>query len=189
MTIEMHGHRIFGVSGWKNSGKTTLATRLVAELCKRGFKISSVKHAHHKCDIDKEGTDSYRHREAGATEVALVAAGTRWAIMHECRDEAEPTLSEILARLAPCDLIIVEGFKNERFPKLQVLREEARQSDLLTPEEHGVVARASDRASTAIAEDNLPIFDLEDVEKIADFIVDHVGLKDRVDQRASQQAN
>ena len=100
--------RVFGITGWKNSGKTTLTERLVREFVARGRKISTVKHAHHGFDIDREGTDSFRHREAGAGEVAIVS-GRRWALMHELADEEEPALGDILARLAPCDIVLVEG--------------------------------------------------------------------------------
>ncbi|MBO3703648.1 MAG: molybdopterin-guanine dinucleotide biosynthesis protein B, partial [Candidatus Accumulibacter sp.] len=96
--------RVFGVAGWKNSGKTTMTERLVAELSGRGWTIATVKHAHHDADVDHEGTDSYRHRRAGAREVALVT-GRRWALMHELRDEPEPSLADILERLSPCDLV------------------------------------------------------------------------------------
>ena len=107
---------VFGITGWKNSGKTTLTERLVAEFTRRGFRVSTVKHAHHDFDIDREGADSYRHRLAGAAEVAIVS-GRRWALMHELRGEDEPKLDEILARLAPCDLVLVEGYKREVAPQ------------------------------------------------------------------------
>ena len=107
---------VFGITGWKNSGKTTLTERLVAEFTRRGFRVSTVKHAHHDFDIDREGADSYRHRLAGAAEVAIVS-GRRWALMHELRGEDEPKLDEILARLAPCDLVLVEGYKREATPR------------------------------------------------------------------------
>ena len=109
---------VLGITGWKNSGKTTLTERLVRELTRRGWKISTVKHAHHAFDIDKEGTDSFRHRQAGAAEVAIVS-GNRWALMHELRGEDEPRLEAILARLAPCDLVLIEGYKRESHPKIE----------------------------------------------------------------------
>ena len=115
--------RVFGVTGWKNSGKTTLTERLVAELVRRGWRVSTVKHAHHEFDIDKQGTDSFRHRQAGAGEVAIVSAN-RWALMHELRDEAEPALATILERLAACDIVIVEGYKREPHRKIEVRRRE-----------------------------------------------------------------
>ena len=108
--------RVFGVTGWKNAGKTTLVERLVAEFVRRGWTVATVKHAHHAADIDRPGTDSFRHRAAGATEVALVG-GLRYAIM---REQGDPGLAEVLARLAPADLVLVEGFKGERHPKIGV---------------------------------------------------------------------
>lgn len=178
--VVLHGHRVFGITGWKNSGKTTLVTRLIATLSQRGYRISSVKHAHHKCDIDKPGTDSFRHREAGSGEVALVAAGTRWAIMHECRDEQEPLLGDVLARLSPCDLVLVEGYKTEAFPKIEVQRADARNTEPLDPDDFFIVARASDQPdklkANAHLNDGLDIFALDDVEEIADFISAFVSL-------------
>ncbi len=174
--MEMHGHKIFGVTGWKNSGKTTLAVRLIALLSERGYRISSVKHAHHKCDIDKEGTDSYRHRQAGSGEVALVAAGTRWAIMHECRNEEEPLLSDVLARLSPCDLVLVEGYKKEPFPKIEVRRAGAVNSEPIAAQDHHIMAIASDDPDKLEAAETLPRFHIDDVEAIADFIVNMMKL-------------
>ena len=112
---------VFGIGGWKNSGKTTLTERLVAEFTRRGLRLATVKHAHHDFDIDKEGTDSFRHRRAGAREVAIVS-GRRWALMHELDGETEPTLDAIVARLSPADLILVEGFKRGSHPKIEVRR-------------------------------------------------------------------
>ena len=113
---------MFGITGWKNAGKTTLAERLVAEFVRRGWRVATVKHAHHAADIDKPGTDSFRHRAAGATEVALVT-GARYAIV---REQEEATLAEVLARLAPADLVLVEGFKRDRHPKIEVRGAECR---------------------------------------------------------------
>ena len=174
--MDTHGHKIFGVTGWKNSGKTTLAVALIKNLSERGYKISSVKHAHHKCDIDKEGTDSFRHREAGSGEVALVAAGTRWAIMHECKDEKEPLLSDVLARLEPCDLVLIEGYKTEPFPKLEVRRTESAKTDPIAPADHHITAVASDEPEILGAPENLPLFSLDDIDGIADFIINMMDL-------------
>src|SRR5262245_12971297 len=116
---------VFGISGWKNSGKTGLTVRLVEELTSRGYRISTVKHAHHDFDIDKPGADSFRHREAGACEVAIVS-GKRFAIMHELRGDAEPSLVDILERIAPCDLVLVEGYKREPVPKIELRRLESK---------------------------------------------------------------
>ncbi|RVD35999.1 molybdopterin-guanine dinucleotide biosynthesis protein B, partial [Mesorhizobium sp. M8A.F.Ca.ET.023.02.2.1] len=118
--------RVFGITGWKNSGKTTLTEKLVAELVRRGWKVSTVKHAHHDFDIDKPGADSFRHRQAGATEVAIVS-GNRWALMHELRGEDEPPLDAILSRLAPCDIVLVEGYKREPHRKIETRRLEAKE--------------------------------------------------------------
>ena len=174
-----HGHKVFGVTGWKNSGKTTLVTRLIAELTDRGYKVSSVKHAHHKCDIDKPGTDSFRHREAGSQEVALVAAGTRWAFMHECKDvdDNEPFLGDILPHFSPCDLVMVEGYKKEPFPKIEVRRADAMKHDPLEPEEYNIVAIASEELGVFGNDHNLPEFQLDEIRIIADFIINKMQLK------------
>ena len=111
-------HRVFGITGWKNSGKTTLTERLVTALSDRGFRVSTIKHAHHGFDIDHAGTDSFRHRAAGAGEVAVVSA-RRWALMHELRGEDEPLLAQVLETLAPCDLVLVEGYKRDPHPKIE----------------------------------------------------------------------
>lgn len=162
----------FGISGWKNSGKTGLTVRLVSELTARGYRISTVKHAHHDFDIDKPGADSFRHREAGAGEVAIVS-GARFAIMNELRGAAEPTLAEILTRLAPCDLVLVEGYKHEAIPKIELRRLEAKNREPLAPNDPHIVAIASDHPLETQA---LPVFDLNDTTSISDFIVRTVGL-------------
>lgn len=163
--------RVLGITGWKNSGKTTLTERLVAELTQRGLKISTIKHAHHSFDIDKEGTDSYRHRRAGAGEVAIVS-GNRWALMHELRGEDEPRLEAILARLAPCDLVLIEGYKREAHPKIETRRLDAKDSAPLTAGDNNIVAVAADHA---VVGETVPVFDLDDICGIADFVV--AGLK------------
>lgn len=164
--------RVFGITGWKNSGKTTLTERLVAELSRRGWKVSTVKHAHHDFDIDKEGTDSFRHRAAGASEVAIVS-GRRWALMHELRGEAEPTLDEVLKRLAPCDLVLVEGYKREKHSKIETRRAGAKDTTPLSRTDPSILAIASD---SAVAGEALPVFDLNDIGAIADFIERTSGL-------------
>ncbi|WP_306143621.1 molybdopterin-guanine dinucleotide biosynthesis protein B [Roseibium sp. MMSF_3412] len=164
---------VFGITGWKNSGKTQLVTRLVAEFTARGFKVSTVKHAHHNFDIDKPGADSYRHREAGASEVALVS-GRRWALMHELRQEDEPSLADILARLAPCDLVMIEGYKREDHPKIEARRLETVDRGALAPQDPNIMAIASDHA---LPGETLPVFDLDDVPSMADFIERHLDLK------------
>jgi molybdopterin-guanine dinucleotide biosynthesis protein B len=162
------GQPIFGVTGWKNAGKTTLAERLVAEFVRRGWRIATVKHAHHAADIDTPGTDSFRHRAAGATEVALVTAG-RYAIM---REQEEPTLADVLARLAPADLVLVEGFKNEPHPKIEVRAGNDRPMDVAA---FNIVAIAG----VDCCDDPLPWFSRDDVTAIADFIAARVGRSKR----------
>jgi molybdopterin-guanine dinucleotide biosynthesis adapter protein len=164
--------RVFGVTGWKNSGKTTLTEKLVSELTRRGWKVSTVKHAHHDFDIDKEGTDSFRHRHAGAGEVAIVSA-RRWALMHELRGEDEPTLDAVLSRLAPCDLVLVEGYKREGHKKIETRRMAAKDTNPLSAGDPSILAIAADYA---IPEETLPAFDLDDIGAIADFVEKAVDL-------------
>lgn len=163
---------VFGIAGWKNSGKTGLVVRLVSEFTRRGYRISTIKHAHHDFDIDKPGADSFRHREAGAHEVTIVS-GTRFAIMHELRGEAEPTLPEILDRIAPADLVLVEGYKREPIPKIEARRLDARSREPLAALDPHIVAIAADHP---VADPGLPVFDLDDTAAIADFIASHTGL-------------
>lgn len=164
-------NKVIGVAGFKNAGKTTLVEKLVTELTRRGHRISTVKHAHHSFDIDHEGRDSFRHRKAGAAEVAVVSRH-RWAIIHESREEAEPSLEEILAKLAPCDLVIVEGYKRDSHDKIEV-----RNIDLAHPNLAGddptVVAVA---ANGAVADVPVPVFDRDDVTALAGFIEQHMRL-------------
>lgn len=164
--------RVFGITGWKNSGKTTLTEKLVTELVRRGWKVSTIKHAHHDFDIDKPGADSFRHRQAGATEVAIVS-GARWAVMHELRGEDEPTLETILSRLAPSDIVIVEGYKREAHRKIETRRMEAKDRTPLSASDPNIVAIASD---FAVERDTLPVFDLNDTKSIADFVEHTTGL-------------
>lgn len=163
--------KVFGIAGWSGSGKTTLLEKLIPALIARGLKVSVIKHAHHGFDIDKPGKDSWRHREAGAAEVML-ACGTRWALMHECRAEPEPQLADLLARLAPCDLVLVEGFKQEPVPKLEVHRP-AHGKPPLFAERDDIVAVASDEAIAA----TIPVLPLNDIAALADFIIGHCQLK------------
>ena len=156
---------VFGITGWKNAGKTTLAERLVAEFVRRGWRVATVKHAHHAADIDKPGTDSFRHRAAGATEVVLVT-GARYAIM---REQGETKLAEVLARLAPADLVLVEGFKRDAHPKIEVRGAEA---EPMAMHEHNIVAIAAD---TQPADRTLPWFRRDDIAAIADFIATRRG--------------
>lgn len=165
--------KVFGIAGWKNSGKTGLAVRLVTELTARGYRVSTIKHAHHDFDIDKVGADSFRHREAGAQEVTIVS-GTRFAIMHELRGAAEPSFEEILARLAPCDLVLVEGYKREPIPKIEARRLEAKNTTPLAPTDPYIRAIAADHPVEA---PGLAVFDLNDTAAIADFVEAICGLK------------
>ena len=159
---------VIGIVGWKNSGKTTLAAALIRELSGRGLTVSSIKHAHHMVDVDQPGTDSYKHREAGAREVIL-AGGQRIAIMHELWGAGEPSLEDLLARLSPCDWVVVEGYKTHAHPKIEVHRQESGRSPLYR-EDANIIAVASDYA----ADFSGPLFDINDVTGIADFIIDHV---------------
>ena len=168
-------HKIFGIAGWKNSGKTGLAVRLVTELSARGYKVSTIKHAHHDFDIDKVGADSWRHREAGAHEVSIVS-GTRYAIMHELRGAPEPTLEEVLARLAPCDIVLIEGYKREPVPKIEARRLQATNRTPLAPTDPFIRAIAADHA---VSGESLPVFDLDDTLALADFILATLDLPRR----------
>jgi molybdopterin-guanine dinucleotide biosynthesis adapter protein len=163
--------KVIGVAGFKNAGKTTLVERLVTELTRRGHRISTVKHAHHSFDIDHEGRDSFRHRKAGATEIAVVSAH-RWAIIHELREDVEPSLDEILAKLAPCDLVIVEGYKRDEHDKIEV-RNLALDHPTLAGDDPTVVAIA---ANGAVTDAPVPVFDRDDVAALATFIEKHVGV-------------
>lgn len=169
----MTRQKVFGISGWKNSGKTGLAVRIVTELTARGYRVSTIKHAHHDFDIDKVGADSWRHRQAGAHEVTIVS-GTRFAIMHELRGAAEPSFEEILARIAPCDLVLIEGYKYEPVPKIEARRTDAAKTEPLAPSDPHIIAIAADHF---IPESTLPVFDLDDTARIADFIEATVGLE------------
>ena len=166
---------VFGITGWKNSGKTTLTERLVAEIARRGYRVSTVKHAHHAFDIDQAGTDSFRHRAAGATEVAIVS-GSRWALMHELRDEEEPRMADVLARMGSADLILVEGYKREAHPKIEARRLASAKREPLAPHDPMIVAIAADHSVEDAA---LPVFGLDDVSGIADFILRYCGLERR----------
>ena len=163
--------KTIGVAGFKNSGKTTLVEKLVVALTQRGYRISTVKHAHHSFDIDHEGRDSFRHRSAGATEVAVVSK-SRWAIIHELREEAEPPLADILAKLAPCDLVIVEGYKRDSHDKIEV-RNLALDNPVLAGDDPTIVAVA---ATGPISGSPVPVFDRDDVTALAAFIIKHAGL-------------
>lgn len=162
--------RVYGVVGWKNAGKTGLMERLVTEICGRGLSVSTIKHAHHSFDVDHPGKDSHRHRQAGATEV-LLASRKRFALMHEMKGETEPPLSELLAKLAPVDLILIEGYKRDTHPKVEAHRAETGNPLIATGDE---TVRAV--ASDVPLDLDRPVFDLNDTRAIADFILAEVGL-------------
>ncbi|GGA92755.1 molybdopterin-guanine dinucleotide biosynthesis protein MobB [Brucella endophytica] len=169
----MSEQRIFGITGWKNSGKTTLTVRLVEELTRRGWRIATIKHAHHDFDIDHEGTDSFRHRKAGAGEVAIVSA-RRWALVHELDNEDEPLLEAIVARMSPCDLVLVEGYKRDSHKKIEVRRLEGRKGEPLSASDPNIVAVAADHP---VSGESAPVFDLNDIIRIADFVEVQSGLR------------
>lgn len=163
--------RVWGITGWKNTGKTGLTERLVAAFAGDGLIVSTIKHAHHRFDVDQPGKDSHRHRSAGAQEV-LVAGGQRWALMHELRGAEEPGLDHLLSHLSPCDLVLVEGFKRAPHPKVEAFRQAAG-ADLLAPGDPTIRAVASD---SPLELPDRPIFDLDDTAAIAAFIRAEVGL-------------
>ncbi len=161
--------KIFGIAGYSGSGKTTLLEKLIPLFTARGLTVSLVKHAHHTFDVDQPGKDSFRHRHAGCSEV-LVTSSRRWALMHELRGAPEPALHDLIKHIAPCDLLLVEGYKHEPIPKLEVYRSVVGES-LLHPKDPHIVAIASDQhVDTA-----LPQFHLDDAVQIANFIARHVA--------------
>jgi molybdopterin-guanine dinucleotide biosynthesis adapter protein len=162
--------RIFGLAGWSGSGKTTLMTALIPEFVARGVTVSTIKHAHHGFDVDQPGKDSWRHREAGAREV-MVASPRRWALMHELRGAPEPSLDDLVRRMGPVDLFLVEGFKRHPHPKIEVYRP-ALEKPLLYPDDPFVVAIASD---TELPDLSLPWLPLSDAGAVATFILRHDG--------------
>ena len=162
--------KIFGFAGYSGSGKTTLIEQLIPLFTARGVTVSLIKHAHHTFDIDQPGKDSYRHRQAGCTEV-LVTSSRRWAMIHELRGAPEPELEAHVKRLSPCDLVLVEGFKRSAIPKLEVYRAEVGEP-LIHPHDENVVAIATDKH----LETQLPQLDLNAPAAIAEFVLRHVGL-------------
>jgi molybdopterin-guanine dinucleotide biosynthesis protein B len=163
---------LFGIAGWKNSGKTTLVTKLVAHFTERGLRVAAIKHAHHNFDVDHEGRDSFRYRQGGAATV-IVSSAKRVAIMKELREEPEPSLRQLVQYAGQADLIIVEGFKSERHPKLEIRRREATSQTPLAPNDPTILAVAADFETSA---GGLPIFHIDAVEEIADFIAKAVSL-------------
>ena len=163
--------KVFGFAGWSGSGKTTLIERLIPRFVADGLRVSLIKHAHHSFEMDRPGKDSYRHREAGCREV-LVASQKRWVLMHELRGAPEPTLEELIARISPCDLLLIEGYKHDPHPKLEVYRH-ANGKPLLHPEDPHIVAVASDVDLPT----RLPRFDLGDYDAIAQFVFVYNGFR------------
>ena len=169
--------RVIGLAGWSGAGKTTLITRVIPVLVRRGLKVATVKHAHHAFDIDRPGKDSWQHREAGASEV-VVASSRRWAVVHELRDEAEPSLAELLAKLSPVDLVIIEGFKRHSHPKLEVYRATVGKP-LIYPQDDCVVAIASD---APLPQAQLPVLMLDDIEGIANVLQAEALPRERISE-------
>ncbi len=165
--------RIFGVTGWKNSGKTTLVARLVTEFTRRGFTVSTVKHASDNFQLDRPGTDTFAHREAGAREIAI-ASGRSWAIIHQNDDtEEEMSLDGMVSKLEPCDLVLVEGYKSSTIPKIETIRREAVSEPPVWQQNKSIVAIASDGP---VETGSLSRFQLDDIEGITDFISEKTGL-------------
>jgi molybdopterin-guanine dinucleotide biosynthesis adapter protein len=162
--------KIFGFAGWSGSGKTTLIEKVIPLFVERRLKVSLIKHANHSFDVDQPGKDSYRHRHAGCTEV-LVSSSRRWALVHELRGAPEPGFEELIKTIAPCDLLLVEGFKREKLAKLEVYRAVTGEP-LLHPQDPDIVGIATDRK----LETALPQFDLDDAPAIATFVMRRLGL-------------
>jgi molybdopterin-guanine dinucleotide biosynthesis protein B len=166
--------KVIGIAGWSGAGKTTLLTRVIPCLTGRGMRVSTIKHAHHDFDVDQPGKDSHTHRTAGATEV-LVSSTNRWALMHEMRGEGEMALDALLAKLSQVDLVLVEGFKKQTHPKLEVYRAIVGKP-LLHPEDQNIVAIASDGKVQA----SVPVVSLDDIEAVADILVAQAAPLDTV---------
>jgi molybdopterin-guanine dinucleotide biosynthesis protein B len=162
--------RIIGLAGWSGSGKTTLITKVLPRLIARGQRVSTLKHAHHGFDLDQPGKDSFMHREAGATEV-VISSAKRFAVLHELRDEPEWDLPQLLQKLSPVDLVLVEGFKRDAFPKLEIHRE-ANGKPLIHPDDPHIVAIAAD---CTVLEAKVPVINLDDIEAIADVLLKHAA--------------
>ena len=173
--------RIIGLAGWSGSGKTTLLAKVIPRIVARGLEVSTLKQAHHGFDVDQPGKDSHTHRMAGATEV-LVGSAKRWALVHELRGEAEPALPALLEKLSPVDLVLVEGYKREGHPKLEVYRA-AVGKPLLHPDDPAIVAIASDMPLPGA---KIPVVDLDDIERLADLLVRHAAPLDGVLAKVGQ---
>ena len=164
---------IIGIAGWKNSGKTTLAVRLVEEFSRRGYTVATIKHAHHSLRLDDDDTDSARHRRAGARQVAVVSS-QRWAIMTEDPGGPELDFADVIARLDPCDLIIVEGYKSQPIPKIEARRKDSASGFQLAEKDAHVLAIAAD---FDIKDADVPVFQLDGISTIADFVSEQLGLE------------
>lgn len=175
MTLDAKPARqpIIGICGWKKSGKTTLTVRLVEEFSKRGFKVATVKHAHHSFQIDDDNTDSARHRKAGANEVAVISS-KRWAMIGEVEGGAEPDFEDVIGWFSPCDLIVVEGYKSAPIPKIEARRRDAFTTTALADADQQIIAIAADHETRG---NGLPVFSLDDIPAIADFIAKAIGLQ------------
>jgi molybdopterin-guanine dinucleotide biosynthesis protein B len=160
--------RILGIVGWSGSGKTVLLVKLIPMLVARGLKVATIKHAHHAFQVDLPGKDSWEHRQAGSSEVIVSSSG-RWVQIHEAAGEPEPTLADLLRRISPCDLVLVEGFKRERHPKLEIHRAEIGKPPLHPGDPRILAVATSDPQPGA----RIPVLALDDVEAIADFVVAH----------------
>lgn len=166
--------KVFGIAGFSGSGKTTLLEKLIPELRRRGLSVSVVKHTHHEFDLDRPGKDSYRHRAAGAGEV-LLAGAYRWALLHELREQSEPELADLLQKMAPCDLVLVEGFKREAIDKIEVHRPSLGRPPLFSDDPRIVAVATDGRVET-----RLPVLDLDDIVAVADFVLSRCGLGGRL---------
>ena len=167
--------RVFGIIGWSGGGKTTLIKSLIPKIVRRGLSISTLKHAHHEFDIDKPGKDSFEHRNSGAQEV-LISSSKRWALIHENRGQAELSLNQLLSKISPVDLVLVEGFKNSQHSKIEVYRK-SNKKPLLQPNDPVVCAIASDVLLPSVS---VPVFQIDNTEKIVEFILYETGLKNRL---------
>ncbi|MEM9278811.1 MAG: molybdopterin-guanine dinucleotide biosynthesis protein B [Pseudomonadota bacterium] len=167
----MNNPKCFGIAGWKNSGKTSLVSALVTEISSRGLIVSTIKHAHHAFDLDTQGTDSFKHREAGAKEVMLVSAN-RWALQHELRGADEPCFQDMISKMAGCDLILVEGYKREAIPKIEIIGPD-NMHEHIWPNDQKIKAIACD---TSLNGCDLPQFERSQISDIADFILKNLDI-------------
>ncbi|TCS60883.1 molybdopterin-guanine dinucleotide biosynthesis protein B [Varunaivibrio sulfuroxidans] len=172
--------KVFGLVGRSGTGKTTLMIKLLDEVIARGYRVSTMKHTHHDFDLDQPGKDSFEHRRAGAEEV-LLTSSRRWAVLHELKGSAEPDMDTLLTKMTPVDLVLVEGFKKHKYPKLEIHRR-AIDNPLQCLDDAAIVAVASDEA---LPNAPVPVLDLNDFSAVADFILDHLGLKRSRQDRAS----